>query len=84
VGQVLAALVALAIFAAFFFLLRAISGRIGPRRFWRIGIWIYVPLLGALIVASAVTGAWFTVIGYVITGSIATYYAQRWLRTPKE
>jgi hypothetical protein len=80
VESALAWLTALLLFGLFFVVLSRGVGRIGPRRFWRIGIWIYIPLVLALIGYAATKGQWFSVLGYLVTGAIVLYSAYRWLR----
>jgi hypothetical protein len=80
VESALAWLTALLIFGAFFILFSRGIGRIGPHRFWRVGIWNYVPLLLALIGYSVMRRDWIGVTGYAVTGGIAIYCAHRLLR----
>jgi hypothetical protein len=64
-------------------LFRRVAGSVGARRFWRVGVWIYIPLVLALIGYAAAKGDWFSVGAYVVTGGIALYSAYQWLRRPE-
>jgi NADH:ubiquinone oxidoreductase subunit H len=75
IGSVLAIIAAAAIFAAFFFLLRWGVNRARARRFWRIGVFVYVPLALVLVIATALEGEWFqaavqTVLGIIVLASV--------------
>ena len=64
----------------FFLAMRAGVARIGARRSWRVALWVDLPLLVTLIVVKAMSGNWFAVGAYVLTGGLVLYSLQHWLR----
>jgi hypothetical protein len=56
------------LFGVFFVLFRRVIGSVGAHRFWRVGIWIYISLVLALIGYATAKGDWFSVRTFVVLG----------------